>query len=104
MQDKVISIFQVQNKASPVITKVQVLGKRLNRGEFDSLPSLYDFTVKSEEDVDSDVLRNTKDILEGLKRGLCTRFPESDDSCYLSVDKKPFPHRYPHVATSLSAS
>jgi hypothetical protein len=64
-----------------------MLGKRLNSGELDSFPSLYDFMAKSEEDFDADMLRNTKDLLKGLKRGLFTRFPESD----LSVDKKPFP-------------
>jgi hypothetical protein len=81
-----------------VITKLQVLDKRLSHGELDSFPSLYDFMAKSDEDFDADVLRNTKDLLEGLKRGLRTRFPEPDDSCQLSMDKTPYPHRYQDIA------
>jgi hypothetical protein len=69
----------------------------------DSFPSLYEFMVKLEEKFDADVLRNTNDLLEGLKRGLCTRFPESHDSCRLSVDKKPFPRRYADINISLSS-
>jgi hypothetical protein len=77
MQDEVISIFHVENKVSTIITNVQMLGKRLHRGELDSFPSLYEFMVKSEENLDAGVLRNTNDFLEGLKRGLYvyTRFP-----------------------------
>ena len=76
LQGTAVTIFTVQDKIKAARTKLELWCARLARLEFDNFPTLADFLLTADEDLDTDTITAFKEHLRGLHSQLDRYFPE----------------------------
>uniref|UniRef100_A0A671URU5 DUF4371 domain-containing protein n=1 Tax=Sparus aurata TaxID=8175 RepID=A0A671URU5_SPAAU len=80
LQGKTVTMFNVQDKIKATRMKMELWCGRLDRGEFDSFPTLADFLLTAGEDMDRSTVASFKQHLQDLHSQLGIYFPELDTS------------------------
>ena len=80
LQGKTVTIFNVQDKIKATRMKMELWHGRLDRGEFNSFPTLADFLLNAGEDMDRSTVASFKQHLQDLHSQLGIYFPELDTS------------------------
>lgn len=78
LQGKAVTVFNVQDKIKAARFKIEIWCAHLDRKEFDCFPTLAEFLLTAEEELDGDTVAAFKEHLQGLHSELGRYFPERD--------------------------
>ncbi|KAJ4924513.1 hypothetical protein JOQ06_003469 [Pogonophryne albipinna] len=78
LQGKAVTVFNVQDKIKAARLKMELWCVRLDRQEFDCFPTLADFLLAADEELDGGTVAAFKEHLQGLHFQLGRYFPELD--------------------------